>query len=478
MTPTLKVDIDPVTHRAVLAWKTWEPYKVKKILATGIVAYGPNLLGAEDSEIISGGFNSKGDHGVALAREANLFHWGPAASPKHMTDEARRVFVNTIVYMKHFDGSRPTVRRGVRPRSLMAIHFNQLVGEYSWLMSSLKQLEKELLDGGNKSEIERRKEKIEAEINLKGRLELFFSPGVVKHLGYDVKKYRELYEPNVGFVYVPHGTSAYTIDEDAKSLGVPNNDVRFLEKCIELLRQPAESAKAHRLLQRYTGLSFADAKGWQEWLTSNRDWLYFSDYYGYRFYTGPTSPAPEPRAVQMALGEREIDEPNEFTPVSVGTVAVGYIVSTAEKYMEADGKTIVDAAYAPSAYRTEKGALVTLVVRLKIADGWHTYASVPENERVDTTKISIELPAGARWHGDWQAPKTFDTRPGVVEYSRDSAFTRQLYFTTVPTQGRDPGQATVITLRGTVHNQACKKKGNCLPPADAPVEAKIIVTDR
>jgi hypothetical protein len=445
--PTLFDDIDPVTHRKVRAWKTHE--KTKGVF--GIVVSGTRLLEAEDSEIIAGGMNSKGDYAVALAREANLFNWGPPASPKQMTEEARRVFVNTVVYMKQFNGAKQTVWRGVTPRAETMVSYLNAV---TFAREGLKQegLSEETKSG--------------RQFNLSRALRyvhLVFPPGVVERFGDDEEKYRALYEPNLGYVYVPHGTVAYTIDEDAKNLGIPNNELRFLEKCIELLRQPTEAVKARRLLERYTRLSFPDAKAWQQWLESSRDKLYFSDRYDYRFFTGPAAPAPPPREVQMATEEMTIGAPNEVAPVSVGTAAVGYGLPE-------------DSASKSKIYETYKGDLVTLVVRLKIAGGWHTYGHLPDDSPSEPTTIKVELPPGARWHGDWQTPRTYPgAETGVTEYRGDAVFTRQLYFTSVPSKGKDARGAR-ITLPGAVHYQACTEE-RCLPADKIPFDARISVLD-
>jgi len=49
---------------------------------------------AADEEIISSGLNKKGPESVARARHGNFFLWGFSVSPRGMTPEARRCFVN------------------------------------------------------------------------------------------------------------------------------------------------------------------------------------------------------------------------------------------------------------------------------------------------------------------------------------------------------------------------------------------------
>lgn len=82
----------------------WTVFRKDESIEIGLVSNRDKLAGAPDTEILSGGVNSKGDRGVALAREANMFQWGFTGPPKAMTDEARKVFVNAICYIAKFDG--------------------------------------------------------------------------------------------------------------------------------------------------------------------------------------------------------------------------------------------------------------------------------------------------------------------------------------------------------------------------------------
>jgi hypothetical protein len=77
----------------------------------GLVS-NPNGFGdSPDSESISSGLNSKGPDSVALARDRNFFLWGFSASPRDMTPEARKCFVNAVCYIKKFDGRKPIARK-------------------------------------------------------------------------------------------------------------------------------------------------------------------------------------------------------------------------------------------------------------------------------------------------------------------------------------------------------------------------------
>ena len=77
----------------------------------GMVAPDAGFEDSPDAEWISGGINSKAYTAMALGRHGNFFLWGFAGDPTQMTESAKRVFINTVCYMRAFDGMRPLVRR-------------------------------------------------------------------------------------------------------------------------------------------------------------------------------------------------------------------------------------------------------------------------------------------------------------------------------------------------------------------------------
>ena len=61
--------------------------------------------------MISSGTCAKSIDAIAIGRHANYFHWGFSASPDYMTDEAKALFVNSIVYISQFAGQHPIARK-------------------------------------------------------------------------------------------------------------------------------------------------------------------------------------------------------------------------------------------------------------------------------------------------------------------------------------------------------------------------------
>ena len=106
VTPTLVEETHPQDSSRTV--KNWQVFENDPSIEIGLVSSRSRLTNHQDAEIISGGVNSKGDRGVALAREANLFQWGFTGPPAKMSEEARQVFVNAVCYIAKFDGHRVT----------------------------------------------------------------------------------------------------------------------------------------------------------------------------------------------------------------------------------------------------------------------------------------------------------------------------------------------------------------------------------
>ncbi len=206
----------------------------------GLVSDGYGFLDSPDCEFISGGINSKGPGSVAIGRQANLLLWGFCASPSEMTEEARRVFLNAIVYMKRFDGARPAVEK-TRPAREWALLYAAYLEKKETSDWARKSFAKELLE---------RPDATTFESMLRADLEYLYSDGV------------------------------FRIDEDAKALGISNRDVKLLDRCIELLGT-GDAARAKAILSRYVPEKFDTAAQWKEWLGKNRERLYFTDTGGY-----------------------------------------------------------------------------------------------------------------------------------------------------------------------------------------------------
>src|SRR5262245_27379171 len=96
-------------------WKVQDG-ELGKTVDYGLVSQPYGFEDSPDCEYISSGVNSKGPKSLSLGRQGNWFLWGFAGDPTQMTDSARQVFLNSIVWMRKFDGKAPiaTMARGAQ----------------------------------------------------------------------------------------------------------------------------------------------------------------------------------------------------------------------------------------------------------------------------------------------------------------------------------------------------------------------------
>ena len=238
--------------------KTMKMWKVQTKSFTeidpGLVSDPYGFADSPDAEVISSGLNSKGPEAVALGRHGNFFLWGFSAQPSDMTPEARKCFLNSICYIKKYDGQKPLVAKTSSGRRWALVYAGYL--------------------------------KIITDENFISRL---FPEELRKRFGKDPEKYIHYYEENLEYLHAPNGR--IVVDEDVKGLGLSNRKVELLERCIGMLEKGEQRELAMRILKRYTRESFADAKEWRAWLEKNREQLFFTDTGGYKFLINPVAAA-------------------------------------------------------------------------------------------------------------------------------------------------------------------------------------------
>lgn len=341
VTPTLAHKKCKYTTMMIDAWKVEEPQD-----DPGLVSSRRYFENAADSEIVSGGVNMKGVSGVPLVREANRFLWGFAAPPSEMTEEARQVFVNAVVWMRKFDGVQQTEYRGLHPRTT-----------YQSVLSS-------------------------PYVN-KHNLGKWFSADLLKEHDFDKEVIRELFTENLPYVTILVGHGQLEIDTDAQQLKTPNNDVASLGKWIQRLDSGDEAETALRLLQRYTGQELKTAEQWKKWFSRNRAELNFDETKGYRFRVSTNGGSAS--IEQTLVADDGVGQPSSVAPAIFDIKLSGQ--------PEINGATYARA-----------GSKVTLSVRANILSPWHIYAPDYQNGVNKPTQIDVQLPDGMQFVGEWQVP--------------------------------------------------------------------------
>ena len=220
----------------------------------GVVSDGLGFEDSPDCEAISGGINSKGPHGLAIGREANLLQWGFYAAPDRMTQSARRAFLNAIVYMRQFDGHRPLVTKESRSRA--------------WLHRNIDMLEKY---SGPEHEATR--------TYYTGEL----PPAAIRAVGIDPQALHTWVDEHIEWIRKA-GSRGYLLDTELLELGISNRDPAFLDWLDTTLAERPDDPVALRLAARYLRGDGRDAATTRAWIAKHREHAFFSDVGGYRWF--------------------------------------------------------------------------------------------------------------------------------------------------------------------------------------------------
>jgi hypothetical protein len=212
-----------------------------------------------DIEVFCGGENDKMAGAAAVWRQGNLLHFGFEQGPADMNEAGQRLLLNCIAYISRFTEDRP-----------IAITPSVFAGPVALPRAYL---DRRLRDKGDASEVNWiLNEKLSEMLKAKSPAET-----------------REWYLENRGYLH-PGPDKKLTIDEDARELGVPIDQIEFFDKAIAALRSGSQGGKrARRLLAEYAPLdaSNSTADQWEAWLRDNRDYLFFSDQGDYGWYIDP-----------------------------------------------------------------------------------------------------------------------------------------------------------------------------------------------
>ncbi|MBD1366593.1 hypothetical protein IDJ77_22455 [Mucilaginibacter sp. ZT4R22] len=313
VTPTMvmKATPDGVFHyttgvnlpKQIPMWRVQkEGYLDRKDVRVGLVARGNRFGESPDAEVISSGVCTKDVGAVALGRHGNFFLWGFSASPADMTEEAKKVFVNTVAYMKGFDGKTPIARKyndrmatTDDVREIIAAVTKEKYEEYVQFLKDFNEQsknQKKLLDdkvatGQTLSPEEKESMTYLGMEQAIDSYEKYIKSTMGKlatRFGSDAPAFQKYMKENFGYLYCdPNAFFAYEVDDEAKQIGVSNHDVRFLETCINRLKKNEQPELALKMLKKYTAEDFSSSKEWRSWFAKNKNKLFFTETGGYKF---------------------------------------------------------------------------------------------------------------------------------------------------------------------------------------------------
>ncbi len=431
-------------------------YQSRPGMRIGMVSRPGGFEDSPEAEVISGGVSAKTLDAVAIGRHGNFLHWGFAASPDDMTAEARDVFANAIVYIAGFAGQTPIARkyddRIITRHDIALFAFNatrkcyelsnRAQAEFDKMMKEHQKKAKEKQAGGEKLEpmeeyalAYQSQPRPSYEEGLQQRF-----PDLYALFGADEEGYQDYFKDNYPYFY-PKGYG-FQIDEDARSLGIPNNDVRLLDKAISLWESGERVGKARRLLTRYTLCRFATPAEWRAWFEANKSRLFFTEAGGWVFLVNTRD--------KGILG-------NDYSVLTAASQESAASAGTALPETAAtDDRNPVQVA--ASVESLPNGNRV-VTVRIKIHNGYHIYATVADSDPFIATTVECRPGEGASKVGELQKPSAeMYNSAGTMVYKKEAVFRQEI---------AGSGEVTCIV------GWQCCNETICMPPTEKEIVEKV-----
>ena len=429
-------------------------YDQSNALRPGLVCHSGGFEDSPDAENISGGSSLKDGNALAIGRHGNFFHWGFAASPEYLTEEAQTVLANAIVYISKFKGKKPIARKFadriktsydiVGMRDMATVKANELTNGY------YKEVARQRADSYKKIHEKRAKgEKLTSwdEILLKSESSMVPEPEdlqaflktnqgeLFSRFGTDLQAYKNYYDENMPYFY-SDGKGNVSIDEDLKSLKIKKGDIRLLDVAIKMLESGQDLERAKRILDRYTLATFTKPEEWRAWFKENKNKFFFSESGG-NYYLINTRENVEgndynKKVRKTAYQKLNAGETTDENPVSIAASSVPLANGNKE-----------------------------LVIRVKIHPGYHIYNYVSASDPYIQTEVKVTLPEGYKAVGDLKTPAAI-----LYNVNNTSVFKDEAIFVQ-EVAGKGTGEAVCII------SYQCCNNDICYPPVDADLKVKI-----
>ncbi|WP_316788730.1 protein-disulfide reductase DsbD domain-containing protein [Pedobacter frigoris] len=434
------------TPETLPMWKVQtKGYITDKNFRIGMVARPWGFEDSPDAEFISSGVCQKTLDAVALGRHGNFFHWGFAASPEFMTEEAQVVLANSIAYISKFNGKGVIARKYLDRRAtreyLKERKYLVTKAAYEVRLASEEKFAKQML--AEKATAEAKKANGETldqtaqmalnykaspsqsyESFLKGRYSDLFDK-----FGTDEAAYARYFDENKDYFYSEDEMYKINIDEDVKSLGIPYYDKKILDKAIGMLESGNDVAKGKRILNRYTLVNFDTTAQWRAWFDKYKSKMFFTETGGYYFMidtydkTVPGNQYKKPGVQKVSYNKIQTGKTSHENAVAVATGMVDLGNNKKE-----------------------------IVIKFKVHSGYHMYANVAKEDPYIVTEVKINLPAGYRKVGELRMPSfNYFNDKGTTIYENEIMFVQEV-------SGDGKGEAVC-----SVSYQCCDSQ-ICFPP--------------
>lgn len=407
------------TPKTLPMWRVQtKGYVTDKGFRIGMVARPWGFEDSPEAEYISSGVCAKTLDAVAIGRHGNYFHWGFAASPEFMTSESQNVLANAIVYISKFNGKGVIARKYLDRRAtkeyLKELKNSATKEAYDDAIASDRAYDQQALAvkkiaQEKKAKNEKLTEMEEQSLSYQTQPERSFEDFLKRSqkelfdkFGTNSAAYLKYYDENKDYFYSEDKMYVITVDEDVKSLRIPNTDKRLLDKCITMLEKGQDVDKAKRILDRYTLLNYKTASEWRNWYEKNKNKIFFTETGGYYFMVNSYDKDTEGNNYKNKSTETSYNhiKPEQTDHNNAVSVATGIV---------------------------NKGANKEVVVKVRIHPGYHIYAFVSNVDPYIQTALKINIPEGYTKVGDLKKPsfKHFNNS-GTTIYEDEIIFTQEI----------------------------------------------------
>ncbi len=234
--------------------------------APGWCTYTREMAEAPEIEVFCGGINAKTSTAAAIWRQGNLLHYGFEISPDEMNEWGKALLVDAVAYISRFTEDRPIMQTP-----------SPFAGSTFMTRATIERV--------IASHDESRWDYLTPHLD----------GGMLTRAGIrNLSTFANWYPMVRDFLY-PDQEARLKVDEDARGLGINPSRPEFFERAITALTGSDEQAEPmRRMLERYApegpGRS-APARAWANWWQANREYLFFGEAGGYRWYLDPLAKA-------------------------------------------------------------------------------------------------------------------------------------------------------------------------------------------
>lgn len=438
-------------------WKVHNKAETAGAGRIGMVSRPWGYLDSPEAEVISSGVCAKSIDAIAIGRHGNMFHWGFAAKPSDLTEPAKAALANAIVYMKDFNGKRIIAKKldeGIptRDRAVANQYFDSPAANeanykanldfYNYNKAIRDTIDIKKARGEALTDLEKMYEEFPMpEMPVAKTYDEFIrerEPELYNVFGDDSEEYVRYYKKNMP--YFRAEGDGLVIDEDARSLKIANNDIRLLDKAVELLSgNENEAAIGRRILERYTLCRFQTPAEWKAWLNANRGRMFFTEAGGWRWLVNtqdPNVPGNDYTVLEeVVFNDKAPSKPagvtDEQNPVALKAVVVNNPDRTKD-----------------------------IELTMTVHPDYHTYAIVADGEAFIPTEVTVEVPEGWQKVGKLRLPSPSPSPTATTWYTGTCAFRQRV-------KGTGAGTAKV-----TIRYQVCDAS-ICMRPETKTMEIKL-----